>query len=324
MLTKEQIAQQLPFTLSGLNIPEAEGYYSGKVRECYSVKSAISDTKRILVATDRLSAFDRILTTIPFKGALLSQMTAYWFDATKHLVPNHVIEVPHPNVFICEEVDIVPIEVVVSGYLTGSAWRDYLAGNPVSGVRIKPGKRKNEKFSVPLITPSTKAEIGKHDIPISGRELVQQGVVEQIVWDEISEKALALFEFGSQRAAERGLILVDTKYEFGLHEGKILLMDEIHTPDSSRYYYAEGFDACVEKGETPRQLSKEFLREWLLSEGFMGKEGQSIPEMTDERVNMISERYLELFEIISGKKLDKNSSDYNTEAIEKSISTYLG
>jgi phosphoribosylaminoimidazole-succinocarboxamide synthase len=322
MLTKEQIAQQLPFTLSGLNIPEAEGYYSGKVRECYSVKSAVSDTKRILVATDRLSAFDRILTTIPFKGALLSQMTAYWFDATKHLVPNHVIEVPHPNVFICEEVDIVPIEVVVRGYLTGSAWRDYLAGNPVSGVRIKPGKRKNEKFSVPLITPSTKAEIGKHDIPISGRELVQQGVVEQIVWDEISEKALALFEFGSQRAAERGLILVDTKYEFGLRRGtkEIILADEIHTQDSSRYWELSSYQSRFESGEEPEMLDKEFVRRWLIERDFMG-DGEP-PEMTDDFRIETALRYMQAYEKITGLVFQQPTGS-QVEKITEVVKSYF-
>jgi phosphoribosylaminoimidazole-succinocarboxamide synthase len=193
----------------------------------------------------------------------------------------------------------------------------------ICGVDLADGLKAHQKLPAPIITPTTKAEAG-HDEDISKEQIIAQGLVEKNLYEQLEKISLQLFQRGSEMAAERGLILVDTKYEFGLHEGKILLMDEIHTPDSSRYYYAEGFDACVEKGETPRQLSKEFLREWLLSEGFMGKEGQSIPEMTEERVNMISERYLELFEIISGKKLDKNSSDYNTEAIEKSISAYLG
>ena len=300
MLSTEQITQQLKFTLAGLDIPEAEGFYSGKVRECYSIKSAISGEKRILVATDRLSAFDKILTTIPFKGAILSQMTDYWFKETKNIVPNHVIEVPHPNVFICEEVDIIPVEVVVRGYLTGSAWRDYTSGNPISGVTVKPGKKKNEQFSVPLITPATKAEIGKHDIPISGRELVSQGVVEQKVWSEVTEKALALFDFGTKRAAERGLVLVDTKYEFGLRRGtrEVILADEIHTQDSSRYWVLESYKSRQDAGEEPDMLDKEFVRRWLIERDFMG-EGEA-PEMTDEFRVETAQRYIQAYEKITG------------------------
>jgi len=301
MLSTEQITQQLKFTLSGLDIPEAKGFYSGKVRECYSLKSAISGERRILVATDRLSAFDKILTTIPFKGALLSQMTAYWLNETKNIVPNHVLEVPHPNVFVCQEVDIIPIEVVVRGFLTGSAWRDYSAGSPVSGVSIKPGKKKNEQFSVSLITPSTKAEIGQHDIPISGRELVLQGVVEQKIWSEISEKALALFDFGTKRAAERGLILVDTKYEFGLRKGskEVILADEIHTQDSSRYWVLDSYKERFATGQEPEMLDKEFVRRWLIERDFMG-DGEA-PEMTDEFRVETAQRYMQAFEKITGQ-----------------------
>jgi phosphoribosylaminoimidazole-succinocarboxamide synthase len=227
-------------------------------------------------------------------------------------------------VSIGKKCEPIRIEMVVRGHLSGHALRTYQSGlRSICGVDLADGLKAHQKLPAPIITPTTKAEAG-HDEDISKEQIIAQGLVEKNLYEQLEKISLQLFQRGSEMAAERGLILVDTKYEFGLHEGKILLMDEIHTPDSSRYYYAEGFDACVEKGETPRQLSKEFLREWLLSEGFMGKEGQSIPEMTEERVNMISERYLELFEIISGKKLDKNSSDYNTEAIEKSISAYLG
>jgi phosphoribosylaminoimidazole-succinocarboxamide synthase len=316
MLSNEQITKQLKYTLSGLNIPEAEGFYSGKVRECYSIKSALTGEKRILVATDRLSAFDVILTTIPFKGTLLSQMTAYWFNETKNIVPNHVIEVPHPNVFVCEEVDIIPIEVVVRGYLTGSAWRDYSAGNPISGVTVKPGKKKNEQFSVPLITPSTKAEIGKHDIPISGRELVSQGVVEQKVWDQVTEKALALFEFGTKRAAERGLILVDTKYEFGMKKGskEILLADEIHTSDSSRYWVSESYSKRMAAGEEPDMLDKEFVRRWLMERDYMGN-GEP-PGMTDEFRVETAERYMQAYEKITGQNFQAPVGSQTEQIIE--------
>jgi phosphoribosylaminoimidazole-succinocarboxamide synthase len=304
MLTTEQITKQLNYTITGLKIPDADGFYSGKVRECYSLKSALSGEKRILIATDRLSAFDVILTTVPFKGALLSQMAAYWFNETKNLVPNHVLETPHPNVFVCEEVDIIPIEVVVRGYLTGSAWRDYTSGNSISGVTLQAGKKKNEKFSVPIITPSTKAEIGKHDIPISGRELVTQGVVEQKVWDEVTEKALALFDFGTKRAEERGLILVDTKYEFGLRKGtkEVVLADEIHTQDSSRYWELDSYNSRFDAGQEPQMLDKEFVRTWLIERDYMGN-GEA-PEITEEFRVETAIRYMQAYEKITGKSFE--------------------
>ncbi len=315
MLSREIIAQQLPHTLSGVEIPDAESYYSGKVRECFTVKSALSGAKRILVATDRLSAFDRILTTVPFKGALLNGMADYWFRETKGIAENHVIEVPHPNVFVCEEVEIIPVEVVVRGYLAGSSWRDYSAGRDVSGVRVKPGKRKNEKFSTPLITPSTKAEKGHHDLPISGRELVSQGVVEKGIWDEICRIALALFDFGTQRAAERGLILVDTKYELGLRPGtkQVVVADEIHTQDSSRYWIAATYPDRFEAGEDPEMLDKEFVRRWLMEQDFFG-DGEP-PPMTEEFRIETAERYMDAYERITGKPFTSKPGDLTEEVI---------
>jgi len=301
MIDREDIKRQLQFTLNGITIPEAEGYYSGKVRECFTVKSALSGAKRILVATDRLSAFDKILTTIPYKGALLNGMANYWFNETKHLVENHVIESPHPYITIGEELQIIPIEVVVRGFLTGSAWRDYSAGKDISGVRVKEGKKKNEAFAVPLITPSTKAAHGEHDLPISGLELVSKGIVEKGVWDRVCESALKLFEFGSKRALERGLILVDTKYEFGMRPGtsEIVLADEIHTQDSSRYWVASTYQARFEAGEEPEMLDKEFVRTWLIERNFMG-EGE-IPKMTEEFRIDTATRYMDAYERITGK-----------------------
>lgn len=297
------------------------GFYKGKVRDVYFLNNG----KMVMVASDRISAFDVILPKgIPYKGQMLNLIAQHFLNHTADIVPNWLEACPHPMVSIGKKCEPIRIEMVVRGYLSGHALRTYQSGlRSICGVSLAEGLKAHQKLPIPIITPTTKAEEG-HDEDISKEEIIAQGLVEKNLYEQLEKIALQLFQRGTEMAAERGLILVDTKYEFGLHEGKILLMDEIHTPDSSRYYYAEGFDACVAKGETPKQLSKEFLREWLLSEGFMGKEGQSIPEMTEERVNMISDRYLELFEIISGKKLDKNSSEYTTEAIEKSISAYLG
>jgi phosphoribosylaminoimidazole-succinocarboxamide synthase len=302
MVSREDLYRQLEFTLSGFEPEEGVGtFYSGKVRDCITIKSSLSGARRILIATDRLSAFDRILTTIPFKGAMLNGVANFWFEETKILVPNHVIATPHPYVTVCEELQIIPIEMVVRGYLTGSAWRDYTAGKDVSGVRIKPGKKKNEAFSVPLITPSTKAAQGQHDLPISGQELIAQGVVDKLLWDKLCDAALKLFEYGTKRAAERGLILVDTKYEFGLRPGtrELVLADEIHTQDSSRYWLSSTYEERFSAGEEPEMLSKEFVRTWLMEQNFYG-DGEA-PVISDDFRVQTAERYMEAFELITGE-----------------------
>lgn len=315
MITRQAVTEQLKHTLGGVEVPEAESFYSGKVRECFMVKSALSGSKRILVATDRLSAFDRILTTIPFKGALLNKMANFWFNETKHIVENHVIETPHPYVTISEELKIIPVEMVVRGYLTGSAWRDYTAGKDVSGVRIKPGKRKNDRFSVPLITPSTKAPKGEHDLPISGQELVAQGIVKKPMWEELCRIALKLFEFGTERAAERGLILVDTKYEFGIRaDGEsIVLADEIHTQDSSRYWVLSSYFERFEQGEEPEMLDKEFVRRWLMERNYYG-DGE-VPVITDEFRVDTALKYMDACERITGESFNFKTGSVDEEVI---------
>lgn len=310
-----------PITGTQFNLPGQTGFYRGKVRDVYF----LGEEKMAMVATDRISAFDVILPKgIPFKGQMLNLLAKHFLENTSDIVPNWLDACPHPMVSVGKKCEPIRIEMVVRGYLSGHALRTYQSGLRVlCGVPLPDGLKPHQKLPFPIITPTTKADEG-HDEDISKEEIISKNLVEKTLYEKLEKISLHLFERGTAMAADRGLILVDTKYEFGLFHGEITLMDEIHTPDSSRYYYASGFEECIDKGETPRQLSKEFLREWLISEGFMGKEGQSIPEMTEERVNMISDRYLELFEIISGKKLDKNSSDYHPAAIEKSILAYLG
>ncbi|MDE5664023.1 MAG: phosphoribosylaminoimidazolesuccinocarboxamide synthase [Muribaculaceae bacterium] len=272
--------------------------YHGKVRDVYDI-----DDLLVMVATDRISAFDVVLPKgIPFKGQVLNQIAEYFLDATRDIVPNWKVAVPDPMATVGKKCQPLKIEMIVRGYLTGSAWREYQNGaREICGVAIPEGMRENEKFPHPILTPTTKADEG-HDENISREEIISRGIVPAEVYEQVERYALALFERGQKMAAERGLILVDTKYEFGLLDGEVILIDEIHTPDSSRYFYADGYQERFEKGEAQRQLSKEFVRQWLISNGFMGKEGQQVPEMTDEYCNEVSRRYIELYEHITGKE----------------------
>ena len=295
--------------------------YHGKVRDVYTV----GDDKLVMVATDRISAFDVVLPKgIPFKGQMLNQIAAKFLDATSDICPNWKLATPDPMVTVGVMCQGFPVEMIVRGYLCGSAWRAYKSGvREICGVKLPEGMRENEKFPTPIITPTTKAEMGLHDEDISKEEILKQGLATPEEYETLEKYTLALFERGSQIAAERGLILVDTKYEFGKHNGTIYLMDEIHTPDSSRYFYAEGYQERFEKGEAQKQLSKEFVREWLMDNGFQGKEGQQVPEMTEEIVNSISERYMELFENITGEKFVKADVDSIAARIEKNVTEYL-
>ena len=300
MLTREAIAEQLKYTLQTSEISGLGEKIEGKVRDCYVFKN-----KRVIVATDRLSAFDVVLTTIPFKGQLLTQMAAYWFSQTEHIVPNHIIKQPHPNVLITREVEILPIEVVVRGYLAGSAWRDYQAGRSISGITLAKGMRKSQRLEAPIITPSTKAERGVHDEPISSEEIVRQRIVAESLWEQVCDIALKLFQFGSEKAAERGLILVDTKYEFGVEndesgKAKLILADEIHTQDSSRFWMQDSYQERFEAGEDPVMLDKEFVRRWLIEKGYMG-EGTPPIFSDDYRVDTAI-RYIEAYEKITGSE----------------------
>ena len=295
--------------------------YHGKVRDVYN----INDEKLVMVATDRISAFDVVLPKgIPYKGQMLNQIAAKFLDATSDICPNWKLATPDPMVTVGVMCQGFPVEMIVRGYLCGSAWRAYKSGvREICGVKLPEGMRENEKFPTPIITPTTKAEMGLHDEDISKEEILKQGLATPEEYATLEKYTLSLFERGSQIAAERGLILVDTKYEFGKHNGTIYLMDEIHTPDSSRYFYAEGYQERFEKGEAQKQLSKEFVREWLMDNGFQGKEGQQVPEMTEEIVNSISERYMELFENITGEKFVKADVESIADRIEKNVTEYL-
>ena len=308
-------------TATEFNFPGQKSVYHGKVRDVYN----INDEKLVMVATDRISAFDVVLPKgIPYKGQMLNQIAAKFLDATTDICPNWKLATPDPMVTVGVMCQGFPVEMIVRGYLCGSAWRAYKSGvREICGVKLPEGMRENEKFPTPIITPTTKAEMGLHDEDISKEEILKQGLATPEEYETLEKYTLALFERGSQIAAERGLILVDTKYEFGKHNGTIYLMDEIHTPDSSRYFYAEGYQERFEKGEAQKQLSKEFVREWLMDNGFQGKEGQQVPEMTEEIVNSISERYMELFENITGEKFEKADVDSIAERIEKNVCEYL-
>ncbi len=295
--------------------------YHGKVRDVYTVKNDLL----VMVATDRISAFDVVLPKgIPYKGQMLNQIAAKFLDATADIVPNWKLASPDPMVTVGLRCEGYPVEMIVRGYLCGSAWRAYKSGvREICGVKIPDGMRENQRFPEPIITPTTKAEYGLHDEDISKEEILKQGLVSAEEYAMLEKYTMALFMRGTEIAAKRGLILVDTKYEFGRRDGKIYLIDEIHTPDSSRYFYADSYQELFEKGEAQKQLSKEFVREWLMENGFHGKDGQKVPEMTPEIVARISERYIELFENISGEAFDKADIANITSRIEKNVVDYL-
>ena len=310
-------------TATEFNFKGQTNVYHGKVRDVYSVEG----DKLVMVATDRISAFDVILPEgIPYKGQMLNQIAAKFLDATTDICPNWKLATPDPNVTVGVLCEGFPVEMIVRGYLCGSAWRTYKSGiREICGVKLPDGMRENQKFPTPIVTPTTKAEIGEHDADISKEEILAKGLATPEEYEILEKYTLALFERGTEIAAQRGLILVDTKYEFGKHNGTIYLMDEIHTPDSSRYFYADTYQELFEKGEAQKQLSKEFVREWLMENGFQvhGDDNQSIPEMTPEVVNSISERYIELFEHITGEKFVKEDTTNILARIEKNITEYL-
>lgn len=307
-------------TQTEFKFPGQTGVYHGKVRNVYSVGD-----KLVMVATDRISAFDVVLPEgIPFKGQMLNQIAAKFLDATTDICPNWKLATPDPMVTVGLRCEGFAVEMIVRGYLCGSAWRAYKSGvREICGVKLPDGMRENEKFPQPIITPTTKAEIGEHDADISKEEILARGLATPEEYALLEKYTLALFERGTEIAASRGLILVDTKYEFGKHDGTIYLMDEIHTPDSSRYFYAEGYAERFAAGEPQKQLSKEFVREWLMANGFQGQAGQTVPEMTPEIVDGISARYIELYEHITGETFDKESGENLAERIERNVTAYL-
>lgn len=295
--------------------------YRGKVRDVYT----LSDDILGIVVTDRISAFDHIMKkAIPFKGQILNRLSEFSFQKVEDIIPTHVIDVPHPNVMIAKKCDPIPIEVVVRGYLTGHAWRVYKSGKrELCGVRLPPGLVEHQKLPEPILTPATKAEKG-HDEDISEKEILEKGIVEPKLWEKIRTKAFQLFKRGTEIAEKQGLILVDTKYEMGLFNGLLTLIDEVHTSDSSRYFYLDGYEQRLKSGEQQKQLSKEFLREWLMDKGFRGLEGQTLPDLPDHFRWSIYQRYAELYEILTGKNFEPVIEKDLNSKLENIFNPYAG
>ncbi len=308
-------------TKTNFNFPGQKSVYHGKVREVYN----IDDKYLLMVVTDRISAFDVVLPRgIPYKGQVLNQIASKFLDATSDIVPNWKIASPDPNVTFGFKCEPYPVEMIVRAYLTGSSWRTYKSGaRSICGIPVPDGLKEHQRFSDPIITPTTKAEQGMHDEDISKKEILKKGLVPDSEYELLEKYSIELFKRGSEIAAEHGLILVDTKYEFGKRNGEIYLIDEIHTPDSSRYFYANGYQDRFERDRPQRQLSKEFVREWLMSHGFQGKTGQQVPEMTDDFINEVSERYIELFEKITGDPFSRADISNVETRIEKNVNEFL-
>jgi len=307
-------------TKTDFNFPGQKNVYHGKVRDVYN----INDDFLVMVVSDRISAFDVVLPKgIPYKGQVLNQIASKFLDATADIVPNWKMDTPDPNVTVGHMCEPFMVEMVIRGYLTGHAWREYRDGKrSLCGVPLPEGMVENQKFDAPILTPTTKAETG-HDEDISKEEIINQGLVDKKEYEMLEEYTRKLFQRGTEMAADKGLILVDTKYEFGKKDGKIYLIDEIHTPDSSRYFYADGYEERQKAGEKQKQLSKEFVRQWLIENGFQGKEGQQIPEMSEEFVNSVSERYIELFENITGDNFEKSDTSTINNRIENAVNEFL-
>lgn len=309
-------------TTTNFNFPNQKSVYRGKVREVYN----INDELLVMVATDRLSAFDVVMPKgIPYKGQILNQIATRFMEMTEHLVPNWLIATPDPNVAVGHLCEPFKVEMVIRGYLSGHAAREYKAGRRViCGVTMAEGLKENDKFPEPIITPTTKADNGEHDEDISREAILAKGIVSEEDYTVLENYTRVLYNKGTEIASDRGLILVDTKYEFGkTKEGKIVLIDEIHTPDSSRYFYKEGYEERQERGEEQKQLSKEFVRQWLIANGFQGKDGQQIPDMTEDYIESVSERYIELFENILGEKFTKADISNIESRIEQNVLRYL-
>lgn len=304
------------------NFPGQKSVYKGKVREVYTLENDVL----VMVATDRLSAFDVVMPKgIPYKGQILNQIATKMMKDTEDIVPNWLMATPDPNVAVGKACEPFKVEMVIRGYMSGHAAREYKAGKRMlCGVPMPEGMQENDKFPEPIITPATKAEKGDHDEDISKEDILKRGIVYKEDYEVLEKYTRALFQRGTEIAAKRGLILVDTKYEFGkTKEGEIVLIDEIHTPDSSRYFYADGYDERQAKGEAQKQLSKEFVRQWLISNGFQGLEGQSVPEMSDDYIESVSNRYIELYENITGEQFVKSDISNLQERILENVTTYL-
>ncbi len=308
-------------TQTNFHFPKQKTFYKGKVRDVYN----IDDKLLVMIVSDRISAFDVVLPKgIPYKGQVLNQIAAKFLAATADIVPNWIIDVPDPVVSVGHLCTPFKVEMVIRGYLSGHAWREYKAGKrAVCGVPMPDGMKENDKFPEPILTPTTKASVG-HDEDISREEILKQGIVSENEYVQLEKYTREIFQRGTEMAAQHGLILVDTKYEFGKNNrGEIVLIDEIHTPDSSRYFYADGYAERQKNGEAQKQLSKEFVREWLIANNFMGKEGQQIPEMTDDFVNSVSERYIELYENITGDAFIKSDASQALKRVEENVMSFL-
>ncbi len=306
---------------TAFNFEGQEDLYVGKVRDVYNIRNQYL----VMIVSDRISAFDVVLPKgIPYKGQVLNQIASRFLDATSDICPNWKIASPDPMVTVGHRCEPFPVEMIVRAYLTGSSWRDYKAGaREICGIPIPDGMKEHQRFEKPIVTPTTKAELGFHDENISKEEIIAKGLVSAEDYEKLERYSLSLFERGSEMARERGLILVDTKYEFGKKDGEIYLIDEIHTPDSSRYFYADGYEERFAKGEPQKQLSKEFVREWLMDHGFQGRPGDVLPEMTDEFIRSVSDRYIELFENITGEPFRKDESADVTQRIEHNVKNML-
>jgi len=316
-MVKSEITKQLNECFEGFqktDIPKNAVLTKGKVRDIIDCGKSM-----IISTSDRISAFDRILSLIPFKGEVLNQLALFWFNQTSDIIDNHIRKEISPRSIDGVKCKVLPVEVVVRGYLTGSAWRDYQAGKSVSGIILPDGLSLNNKLPNPIITPSTKAENGKHDEPISGKEITEKGLVEKTLWEQVENTALRLFERGTEIAAKRGLILVDTKYEFGILDGKLLLVDEVHTPDSSRYWYADTYKELFQAGKKQRKLDKEYLRQWLMERGFQG-DGEP-PKIPDTVRAEVANRYIKAYEEITGQEFSPKSKDI--EAEKQTVVSYI-
>ena len=317
-MDREKILQNLGKTFSGIeekDLPSGSRLFKGKVRDTVDLGKEM-----LIITSDRISAFDRILAEIPFKGEILNKTALYWFKNTEDIIKNHIAEEISARTLLVKKCEVLPVEVIVRGYLTGSAWRDYSKGNDISGIRLPAGMRANQKFEKPLLTPSTKAEKGEHDLPISSAEIVEKKLVPENIWRQVEKTALELFRRGTELSAANRLILVDTKYEFGLLDGKLILVDEIHTPDSSRFWHADTYESLYAEGKEQRQLDKEYFRQWLIERGYMGD--GVCPEITDEVKAEVSARYISSYENITGKEFIPESE--NAEAEIKKLQLYLG
>jgi phosphoribosylaminoimidazole-succinocarboxamide synthase len=314
----------MPLSETQFSFPGQTGFYRGKVRDVYSFANQPGGPQLVMVASDRISAFDVVLPRpIPYKGQVLNQTAAHFLQATADIVPNWLLDVPDPNVSVGRQCETYPVEMVVRAYLVGHAWRTYRdGGRTLCGVHLPDGLRENDRLPTPIITPTTKAHEG-HDEDISRTEIIARGLVSAADYVQLEAYALALFQRGTEMASERGLILVDTKYEFGKVGEQVYLIDEIHTPDSSRYFYRDGYAERLAAGEAQKQLSKEFVREWLIANNFQGKFGQTIPEMSDEWIGQISARYVELYETVTGQSFVTAPDEDPNRRIEQAILTYL-